>query len=233
MIGLETLELEVAPQSRYLHRGLLFEARKRIFDIIVCGIGLLIASPLFVLIAVAIKLDSPGPVFFRQTRVGRKRRVFSMWKFRKMPHDLREQGPLVTARNDARLTRVGRWLERSKLDELPQLLNVLASDMSLVGPRPEVAKFVDCATPELWDLALSVKPGIFGPNQIRYRNEADLYPRDCRDVEAFYERYILPAKLAVDAGYARQASLLGDVTLLVRGVLATALGFGCRGSLSR
>jgi lipopolysaccharide/colanic/teichoic acid biosynthesis glycosyltransferase len=145
-----------------------------------------------------------------------------------MPHDLPEQGPMLTARNDHRLTRVGHWLERSKLDELPQLLNVLSSEMSVVGPRPEVPKFVDRATPELWDLALSVKPGIFGPNQVRYRNEADLYPRDCEDVEAFYLRHILPAKLEVDARYAQGSNPFTDVWLLVRGVLAAAFGFGCR-----
>jgi len=231
VIGLETLATDAAPSSRYLQRGVLFLAAKRAFDIIVCGLGLAVAAPLFLLIAIAIKLDSPGPVFFRQARVGRKRRPFSMWKFRKMPHDLREQGPMLTARNDGRLTRVGRWLERSKLDELPQLVNVLASEMSLVGPRPEVPKFVDRATPELWDLALSVKPGIFGPNQIRYRNEADLYPKDCADVEAFYQRHILPAKLEVDSRYAQEASVLGDVWLLARGLLATVLGLGCGDSL--
>ena len=225
-MGLDALTTDAPLASRYLQRGGFFLAGKRVFDIICGGLGLLVAAPLFLLIALAIKLDSPGPVFFRQQRVGRKRRLFSMWKFRKMPHDLPEQGPMLTARNDRRLTRVGRWLERSKLDELPQLLNVLASEMSLVGPRPEVPRFVDRATPERWDLVLSVKPGIFGPNQIRYRNEGDLYPTSCADIEAFYQHHILPGKLAVDARYAQEASLLGDVWLLLRGVLATAFGTG-------
>jgi lipopolysaccharide/colanic/teichoic acid biosynthesis glycosyltransferase len=199
---------------------------KRVFDIVVAGLGLLITAPLFLAIGILIKRDSPGPVFFRQVRVGKKRRPFAMWKFRKMPHEMPEQGPLLTARNDRRLTRIGRWLERTKLDELPQLLNVLASEMSIVGPRPEVPRFVDRATPELWDQVLSVKPGIFGPNQVRYRNEADLYPKDCADVEAYYLRHILPAKLEVDARYARRSNPVTDVWLLVRGVLAAAFGLG-------
>lgn len=214
----------VERDHRYVQRHFFWLVTKRVFDIVVATLGLLIAAPLFAVIALAIKRDSPGPVFFRQMRVGRKRRPFAMWKFRKMPHDLREQGPMLTARDDGRLTRVGHWLERTKLDELPQLLNVLASEMSIVGPRPEVPKFVDAARPELWDEALSVKPGIFGPNQIRFRNEADLYPRDCEDVEAYYLRHILPQKLEVDAAYARRANVFRDGWLLIRGVVVTLLG---------
>jgi lipopolysaccharide/colanic/teichoic acid biosynthesis glycosyltransferase len=230
VIGVESAarELYEAGAPRYLQQGMLWLLAKRVFDVVVAGIGLVAAAPLFLAISIVIKRDSPGPVFFRQVRIGRKRRPFAMWKFRKMPHDLREQGPLLTARNDRRLTRVGHWLERTKLDELPQLLNVLASEMSIVGPRPEVPKFVDRAASEQWDLALSVKPGIFGPNQIRYRNEADLYPKDCDDIEDFYLRHILPAKLEVDARYALRANLLGDVWLLLRGVLATTFGLGCK-----
>jgi lipopolysaccharide/colanic/teichoic acid biosynthesis glycosyltransferase len=230
VIGVEgaARELYAADAPRYLQHGMVWLLAKRVFDMVVAGLGLVAAAPLFVAIAIAIKRDSPGPVFFRQVRIGRKRRPFAMWKFRKMPHDLPEQGPMLTARNDRRLTRVGHWLERTKLDELPQLINVLASEMSIVGPRPEVPKFVDRASSEQWDLALSVKPGIFGPNQIRYRNEADLYPKDCEDIEDFYLRHILPAKLEVDARYALTSNLFRDVWLLVRGVLATTLGLGCR-----
>jgi lipopolysaccharide/colanic/teichoic acid biosynthesis glycosyltransferase len=219
-------ELYVGRDRRYLHHHAFCLITKRVFDIVVATLGLLVAAPLFAIIAIAIKSDSPGPVFFKQLRVGRKRRPFSMWKFRKMPHEMPEQGPMLTARGDRRLTRVGHWLERTKLDELPQLLNVLASEMSVIGPRPEVAKFVDRAAPELWDQALSVKPGIFGPNQIRYRNEADLYPKDCQDLEAYYLRHILPAKLEVDAQYAQTANVFRDVWLLMRGLVATVIGIG-------
>lgn len=210
----------------YLQRGVIWHLTKRVFDIVAAGFGLVVTAPLFLAIAILIKRDSPGPVFFRQVRVGKKRRPFAMWKFRKMPHEMPEQGPMLTARNDRRLTRVGHWLERTKLDELPQLLNVLTSEMSVVGPRPEVPKFVDRATPELWDQVLSVKPGIFGPNQVRYRNEAALYPKDCADVEAYYLRHILPAKLEVDARYARGSNPVSDAWLLLRGVLAAAFGLG-------
>jgi len=229
-MGIETVGAEVsgARAGRYLRYGCLWLAGKRGFDLTVAALGLLVSAPLFLAIAVAIKHDTPGPVFFRQVRIGRKRRPFEMWKFRKMPHDLPEQGPMLTARDDQRLTRIGYWLERTKLDELPQLLNVLAGEMSVVGPRPVVSKFVDRATPELWDQVLSVKPGIFGPNQIRYRNEADLYPPDCADVEAFYLRHILPEKLAVDARYAQESWWLGDCWLLLRGVLASAFGVAPR-----
>jgi lipopolysaccharide/colanic/teichoic acid biosynthesis glycosyltransferase len=228
-MGVDTVGAGVSGESaeRYLRRSGLGLVRKRLFDLAVAGAGLLVAAPLFLLIAIAIKRDTRGPVFFRQVRVGRHRRTFRMWKFRKMPDDLPVQGPMLTARDDRRLTRVGFWLERTKLDELPQLLNVLAGDMSVVGPRPEVPKFVDRSTPELWDQVLSVKPGIFGPNQIRYRNEADLYPPDC-DVEAFYLHHILPEKLAVDARYAQEWWWLGDCWLLLRGVVASAFGVAPR-----
>jgi lipopolysaccharide/colanic/teichoic acid biosynthesis glycosyltransferase len=216
-------EGSAAESGRYLHRGWLGLLRKRLFDLLVACAGLVVAAPLFLVIAIAIKRDTPGPVFFRQVRVGRHRRRFAMWKFRKMPHDLPEQGPMLTARDDRRLTRVGFWLERTKLDELPQLLNVLAGDMSVVGPRPEVPKFVDRASAELWDQVLSVKPGIFGPNQIRFRNEADLYPPDCADLEEFYVQHILPEKLLVDARYAHQSGWFGDLSLLVRGLLTSVL----------
>ncbi|MEN8160650.1 MAG: sugar transferase [Myxococcota bacterium] len=219
-------KLYVAQDHRYLHKHTVSLVSKRVFDIVVATLGLVVAAPLFAMIAIAIKSDSPGPIFFKQARVGRKRRLFSMWKFRKMPHELPEQGPMLTARDDCRLTRVGHWLERTKLDELPQLLNVLASEMSVIGPRPEVPRFVDRATAELWDQALSVKPGIFGPNQIRYRNEAELYPKDCEDLEAYYLRHILPAKLEVDARYAQTANVFRDVWLLVRGLIATVAGIG-------
>jgi len=229
-MGVETAEarLSVAESGRYLHHGSFRLAAKRSFDVVVAVVMLTIAAPLLLAIAVAIKRDTRGPVFFRQVRVGRRREVFRMWKFRKMPHDLREQGPMLTARNDARLTRVGFWLERTKLDELPQLLNVLMGEMSVVGPRPEVPKFVDRNLHELWDEALSVKPGIFGPNQIRLRNEADLFPVGCTDVESYYLHHILPDKLAVDARYARESWCVADLWLLLRGVLAALLGVAPR-----
>ncbi len=203
---------------------------KRIFDVIVAALGLLVALPFFGLIAVAIKLDSRGPVFFRQTRIGRDRAPFKMWKFRKMPDDLPVQGPMLTMRYDTRLTRVGAFLERTKLDELPQLLNVLAGQMSVVGPRPEVPKFVE-HYPELWDVVLRVRPGIFGPSQLGGRNESEQFPPDVEDVEAFYVTHILPDKLRCDADYTNSAGLFSDLWLVAAGVIAVVFGVFTRSTV--
>jgi lipopolysaccharide/colanic/teichoic acid biosynthesis glycosyltransferase len=196
---------------------------KRLFDVVFAVAGLIAALPLFAVIAVLIKLDSRGPVFYKQTRVGRHRRPFKIWKFRKMYEDLPTQGPSLTRRFDFRLTRLGRVLERTKLDELPQLLNVLTGEMSIIGPRPEVPKFVE-HYPERWQAVLSVKPGIFGPNQLRNRNESELYPAGCTDVEGFYVTDILPEKLDIDAEYARRSTWAGDLWLMVRCLIAATLG---------
>ena len=196
----------------------------RAIDILVSGSLLVLTSPVFIIIGILIKLDSKGPVFFRQKRYGKGRRLFRMWKFRKMREDLPTQGAMLTARFDPRLTAVGRWLERTKLDELPQLINVLVGNMTLVGPRPEVPKLADGRHEELWDVVLQVKPGIVGPNQVLNRNESELYPEDCADREAFYIDRILPDKLAVDAEYARRKNLLLDAAIFFRGLWATLSG---------
>lgn len=196
---------------------------KRLCDLVLAGLGLLLALPLFALIAAAIKLDSRGSVFFSQERVGLHRRRLRIWKFRKMYDRLPEPGLGLTKRHDSRLTRVGRILERTKLDELPQLLNVLLGQMSIVGPRPELPKFVDCY-PAAWDAVLSVKPGVFGPNQLSNRNESELYPPNCRDVEAFYVDRILPEKLQVDADYAQRLTIARDLLLVPQCLLVAILG---------
>lgn len=196
---------------------------QRVADLVFGVVGLLLSLPLFLLIALLIKLDSRGPVFYKQVRVGLHRRPFEMWKFRKMHHDAPVSGPMVTARYDRRMTRFGRVLERTKLDELPQLFNVLRGDMSVVGPRPDVPKFIE-HYPERWDVVLSVKPGIFGASQNHFRNESELYPAGDADIEGFYIRNVLPQMLDLDAEYARQASLARDLRLLFGGVLASVFG---------
>lgn len=196
---------------------------KRAFDVVAAAGFLIVTAPLFALIAIGIKLDTRGPVFFRQKRVGRGGGLFLMTKFRKMPVDLRTQGPLLTRRSDPRLTRVGRWLERTKFDELPQLINILAGEMSMIGPRPEVPEFVDLNDP-LWRVVLSVRPGLFGISQIQGRNESSLYPDGCEDLNGYYRRHILPEKLQRDALYVRRAGLLRDMELLFRGVMVAAFG---------
>jgi lipopolysaccharide/colanic/teichoic acid biosynthesis glycosyltransferase len=208
---------------RYPRPNVFRRAGKRALDAGAALVGLVLTLPLFAVIALLIKLDSPGPVFFRQVRVGRYRRPFRIWKFRKFRHNLAAPGPNLTTRYDFRMTRVGRFLERTKLDELPQLLNVLWGDMSLVGPRPPVPKFLACS-PEWWDEVLAVKPGVFGPNQITYRNESALYPPGCEDVEGFYLQHLLPGKLAVDRDYARHGTLARDLWLIGCGVAVALLG---------
>ncbi len=205
-------------------------ACKRAFDLTVAVTALVVLAPLFLLLALLIKLDSRGPVFFRQVRVGRHRRHFLMWKFRKMHHDMPSQGPNLTRRYDTRMTRIGRILERTKFDELPQFFNVLSGDMSIIGPRPELVPFVEYYS-EQWDRVLVVKPGIFGPCQVRFRNESELYPPGCRDIENYYVEHILPAKLVIDAEYAARYSLLGDAVLLVRTVWACLGGVVTRQTL--
>lgn len=209
-----------ATESRESYGG---SRLKRAFDIVAAAAFLILSSPLFALIAIAIKLDTPGPVFFRQKRLGRGGKPFLMMKFRKMPVDLPTQGPLLTRRFDPRLTSVGRWLERTKFDELPQLTNVLAGEMSMIGPRPEVPEFVDTNNP-LWRIVLSVQPGLFGISQIQGRNESSLYPDGCQDLDGFYRSHILPEKLQRDAGYVRNAGLLRDMELLFRGVMVAVFG---------
>lgn len=195
---------------------------KRTLDVGGSAAFLLLLAPGFAFIGLIIKLDSRGPVFFRQTRVGRGGGLFSMLKFRKMPVHLPQQGPMLTHRSDPRFTRVGRWLERTKFDELPQLLNVLIGDMSLIGPRPEVPRFVDVNDP-LWRMVLSVRPGLFGLSQNSRWNESSLYPEDCEDLEGFYREHILPSKLRADCAYVvRRRSVLYDIGLLIQGIIVSA-----------
>ena len=208
---------------RYLERSTGQKVLKRGFDLVVAVPALVLLAPVFGAIAVAIKLDSRGPVYFKQTRVGLHRRRFEIWKFRKMREDVPVGGPMVTRHDDVRMTRVGRVLEHTKLDELPQLVNVLRGEMSMVGPRPDVPKFV-AEYPERWDVVLSVKPGIFGPSQNRFRHEDRLYPVRNEEVEPFYVNHILPRMLELDADYATQARLSRDVALLAGGILKSALG---------
>jgi lipopolysaccharide/colanic/teichoic acid biosynthesis glycosyltransferase len=188
---------------------------KRAFDLLVAGLAMLLLSPLMLAIALAIKLDSPGPVFFRQPRVGRHGVPFDIHKFRTMVADAPQRGPALTVGDDPRITRVGRWLRRTRLDELPQLFDVLAGRMSLVGPRPEVPMYVVHYPPGLRELALSVRPGITDPSSLQYLDEAALLAR-AADPEREYIEVILPRKLQCAVDYAAQASLRSDLGVLLR-----------------
>ena len=188
---------------------------KRLFDILIAAAGLLLAAPLMLAIAVWIKLDSPGPVFFRQERVGRHGRAFRIHKFRTMRHDPSDRGPQITVGGDGRITRVGALLRNSKLDELPQLLDVLQGTMSLVGPRPEVPRYIQFYPADLRDKILSVRPGITDLASIEYRRESELLARAV-DPERAYVEQVLPEKLRYAAQYVDRASLWTDIRLLWR-----------------
>jgi lipopolysaccharide/colanic/teichoic acid biosynthesis glycosyltransferase len=197
---------------------------KRGFDLLLAAAGLLLLSPLFLVVALCIRLDSPGPVFFRQERVGRGGRLFRIHKFRTMVADAPARGPGLTIGADPRVTRVGRWLRRTKIDELAQLLDVLAGQMSLVGPRPELPRYGALYPPLLRDQLLGVRPGITDPASLKYADEASLLAA-AADPEREYTQVLLPAKLQASADYLRSATLASDMAVLAR---TAALLFGRR-----
>lgn len=205
--------------TKRMSRVSAYEVMKRGLDILVASIGLLLLAPLMGLIALAVKLDSPGGVFFAHRRVGRYGRPFKVLKFRTMVQDAPKRGGAITAGHDPRITRVGRILRKTKLDELPQLWNVLKGEMSLVGPRPEVEQYVALWEPTLREKVLSVRPGITGLTQIRYRHEETLLAQQ-PDPEAYYREVLLPLKLQSDAEYVDRRTLLYDLCLILRTVLA-------------
>lgn len=200
---------------------------KRVFDILMALGGLAVFALPMGAIALWIRLDSPGPVWFRQERVGRGGRVFRIHKFRTMAADAAQRGPEITIGADPRITRSGAWLRRSKLDELPQLLDVLAGDMSIVGPRPEVPRYVALYPPALREQVLSVRPGITDPVSLRFADEAEQLAR-AADPEREYREVILPAKLSAAADYARAATLWSDLAIVGR-TLALLARRGARG----
>lgn len=195
---------------------------KRTIDVLFAVLGLLVAAPLFAAIALAVKLDSPGHAIFSQRRLGRNGRHFWLYKFRKFPDTWGDAGPSVTVARDARMTRMGLILERTKLDELPQLWNILRGDMSFVGPRPESLRHADLFRGELAEV-LEYLPGIFGPNQVAFRNESEMYPPD-QDPEVFYQRVLFPKKAKADIAYFRNASVFSDLSWIVRGVWISLVG---------
>lgn len=192
-------------------------ALKRGADIIVAAVALVVLLPVMLLVAVAVKAETPGPVLFSQQRLGRYGRPFRLYKFRKFADGPQAQGPAVTVHGDARLTRVGRVLQESKLDELPQFWNVLIGDMSLVGPRPESPRFTDCFRDRHWAV-LQHRPGLFGPAQVLFRNESALFPTG-GDPEDFYRQTLFPAKARLDLAYYAGANIFTDAAWLVRGVV--------------
>jgi lipopolysaccharide/colanic/teichoic acid biosynthesis glycosyltransferase len=184
---------------------------RNVLDRMICLCGLLALAPLLAVIAVLVRCGDGGPVLFRQVRVGRGGRSFVLLKFRSMRVD--NSGPAITAAGDGRVTKVGRWLRAYKLDELPQLWNVLRGEMSLVGPRPEVRRYVDERDP-VWQRVLSVRPGITDLATLVYRNEEQLLG-EAEEPERFYREQVLPEKLRLNLRYLELSSLARDWRLLV------------------
>ncbi len=185
---------------------------KRTFDILASAAGLLLLSPLFLVVALWIKCDSCGPVFYRQTRVGRGNRNFRLFKFRSMYVDSDKKGLLTVGGRDSRVTKSGYFIRKYKIDELPQLINVFTGDMSFVGPRPEVRRYVDLYTAEQLHV-LDVRPGITDRASVKYRNENDLLAM-AEDPEEYYVRVIMPDKLAMNLGYVAHHSLWSDIGII-------------------
>ena len=209
----QNLDIENVLRERSVHLAL-----KRLMDIVVSGCALAVLWPVLLLIAIAIKIDDPGPVFYRQVRVGRGGKTFRIYKFRTMVVDADKKGLAITVGRDNRITRMGAFLRKTKLDELAQLINVFTGEMSFVGPRPEVPKYVDMYTPYQRQVLL-VRPGITDYTSIAYRNENDLLA-GADDPEKMYIEKIMPDKIELNMKYLREISPLADIRLILSTIVA-------------
>lgn len=187
---------------------------KRVFDLAAAFLGVLLLSPLFLAVALWVRVCDGSPVFFRQVRIGRGGDPFRMLKFRTMVPGAENRGALLTVGADGRITPTGKWLRRWKIDELPQLFNVLGGTMSFVGPRPEVARYVARYTPEQRSV-LDRMPGITDPASIRYRDESELLAR-AGDPEDYYVRVLLPEKIRLNLEYGERATVSADVRVILK-----------------
>lgn len=194
---------------------------KRLFDLAASGLGLLLLAPILLVVALAIKLESPGSVFFRQERVGRFGKTFRIHKFRTMVTDAERQGLQITVGSDARVTRMGSVLRKYKLDELAQLIDVFVGDMSLVGPRPEVPRYVACYPADVRAIVLSVPPGITDWASIEFKEENAILG-DAVDAERVYIEEILPVKLGYYVRYVRERSFMMDLRIIFATLVAVA-----------
>lgn len=186
---------------------------KRLFDITASIIGILVLSPVFLVFALAVRLSGPGPVLFKQDRVGRRGRVFRIMKFRSMVQDAEHRGGKLTISGDSRITELGRFLRKHKIDELPQLFNVLRGEMSLVGPRPEVVELVEKYESEYWPL-LTVRPGITHRVTLMFRNEEQMLAGLSNPLR-FYERNVIPTKIRLYCQTMGQQSLWDDIFIVL------------------
>lgn len=186
---------------------------KRAFDLFWSLLGLVVLFPLLALVAILVKLEDGGPVFFRQVRIGRRGRPFRIWKFRTMVVDAERHGRAITVGQDPRITRIGLHLRNTKLDEIPQLLNVAAGEMSLVGPRPEVPRYVELYS-EPQRAILALRPGITDLASIKYRNESDILA-EADDPDETYIQKLLPDKIRINLAYASRAGLWSDFLVIL------------------
>lgn len=187
---------------------------KRAFDVIFSAVVLLLLAPLLFVIALVVKLDSPGSVFFRQVRVGRGGREFLILKFRTMRTDAPARGLQITVGRDPRITRAGHFLRKFKIDEFPQFINVLVGDMSIVGPRPEVPRYVACYPEDIREIIFKVRPGITDRASIEFRDENEILGKSADPHQAYIQE-VLPIKLGYYVQYVENQSLLGDVGLII------------------
>ena len=188
---------------------------KRLFDWLAASTGLILLAPLFLMLAIWIKVDSTGPVLFRQERVGRGGRIFCIHKFRTMVQDAELRGLQITVGSDSRVTRIGQWLRKYKLDELPQLVDVWLGHMSLVGPRPEIPRYVACYPPSVRDQVLSVRPGITDKASIEFRDESEILARAADPIRAYVEE-VLPVKYTYYLEYVNSRTFWGDISLILK-----------------
>ena len=190
---------------------------KRIFDLTFSLLGLIICSPIFIVAPIFIKLDSKGPVFFRQERVGKNFKSFKIYKFRTMRYDPEEKGPMITVGGDRRVTEVGKFLRQYKVDELPQLFNVLKGEMSFVGPRPEVREYVQLFKKDYKKL-LRIRPGITDPASIKYSDEERVLSSS-ENWEEEYKKRILPEKIDLSLQYVEQHNIMTDLKIILKTLL--------------
>ncbi|WP_046867447.1 sugar transferase [Microvirga massiliensis] len=195
----------------------------RALDLIVAIVGLILLCPVMMLVVLAIWVESGWPVFFSQERLAQGGRSFRIHKFRKFHRDSGTNGPPLTTKDDSRLTQVGKFIDRAKLNELPQLWNVLKGDMSIVGPRPETLDFADCFK-GTYRRVLDYKPGIIGPSQVFFRNEVSFFPEDA-DPSQYYREVLFPLKARIDMAYFSERTVLSDIGWIVCGAMAV---FGWR-----
>lgn len=193
------------------------KAVKRIFDFICSTLGLIVLSPILIIISIRIKTDSDGPVFFKQVRVGENNKEFEILKFRTMVVDAEKLGRQITVGNDSRITKIGAFIRKYKLDELPQLINVVKGDMSLVGPRPEVPRYVKLYNDEQKKV-LKVKPGITDLASIRYRDENELLG-GAENPDEFYINTIMPDKLALNLEYINNNNVFIDIYIILKTII--------------